>query len=190
MQNEFLHNIQHVKIHGLSEIDIELHLGNDCDYREDYSNTIRDIFLEELDIDGHRIFHSIGRTMETNTTRALLSKQNEIVYSTILSDLDTWLCARFIDANYNVAFRSSAEVGIFNSTIDQRKTQNQVKLNAYASRIAKRFLSDNPNEDIEYFDTAPTLSLKRSTNLTHADASDATSMLIHHLDARLHMEIN
>jgi hypothetical protein len=41
MQNEFLHNIQHVKIHGLSDIEIELHIGNDSKYGEDYSNIIR-----------------------------------------------------------------------------------------------------------------------------------------------------
>jgi hypothetical protein len=40
-QNEFLHNVQHVEIHGLSDIDIELHLGNDCEDGEYYLNTIR-----------------------------------------------------------------------------------------------------------------------------------------------------
>jgi hypothetical protein len=104
IQNEFLHNIKHVEIHGLSDIDIELHLGNACDNEEGYSNTIRELLRDELDISGQRIFNSIERTMKANITVALFSKQNEILCNTILSDLDTWLCAKFIDANYNIAF--------------------------------------------------------------------------------------
>jgi hypothetical protein len=59
MQNELLHNIQHVELHGLSDIGIDFHLGNDCNDREDYSNSIRELLLDELDIDGQRILHSI-----------------------------------------------------------------------------------------------------------------------------------
>jgi hypothetical protein len=35
MQNECLHNIKHVEIHGLSDIDIELHLGIHDEYCKD-----------------------------------------------------------------------------------------------------------------------------------------------------------
>jgi hypothetical protein len=101
-------------------------------------------------IDGQHIFHSIERTMKADTTRALFPKQNEIICNTILSNLDTWLGATFIDANSNVSFRNSAEVRISTSTIDQRKNQNQVKFNAYASRSAKIFCSENPNQAIEF----------------------------------------
>jgi hypothetical protein len=89
MQNKFMHNIKHVKIHGLSDIDIELHLENDCDNGEDYSNITRELLLNKLGIDGHQIFHSIEHTMKADTTRALFSKQNEILCNTILSGLDT-----------------------------------------------------------------------------------------------------
>jgi hypothetical protein len=71
MHNKFLHNIQHVEIPCLSEIDIEFHLGNDCDDREEYSNTIRELLLNELDIDGNWIFHSIEHTLKADTARAL-----------------------------------------------------------------------------------------------------------------------
>jgi hypothetical protein len=47
MQNEFLHSIKHVEIHGLSNIDIELHLGINDEDGEDYANSIREILLEE-----------------------------------------------------------------------------------------------------------------------------------------------
>jgi hypothetical protein len=46
MQNEFLHNIKHVEIHGLSDIDIELHLGINNEDGEYYANSIREIILE------------------------------------------------------------------------------------------------------------------------------------------------
>jgi hypothetical protein len=35
MQNEFLHNIQHIEIHVLTDINIDRHLGNDIDDGED-----------------------------------------------------------------------------------------------------------------------------------------------------------
>jgi hypothetical protein len=93
MQNEFLHNIKHVEIHGLSDIDIELHLGINDEDGEDYANSIREIVLKECDIDGQRIFHSIGCTMMIDTFRALFSKHNEILCNSILSDIDNWLKA-------------------------------------------------------------------------------------------------
>jgi hypothetical protein len=154
MQNEFLHNILHVKIHGLLDIDIELYLGNDSEDGDDYSNIIRELLIDELDTHDQRIFHAIERTMESDTICALFSKHNKILCNTILSDLDTWLCSKFIDTNNNVSFSRSAAVHNFTSTIDQRKTRNQVKFNAYASRIAKIFCSGNPNEAVESVYTA------------------------------------
>jgi hypothetical protein len=97
MQNEFLHSIKHVEIHGLSYIDIELHLGIDNDEGEDYTHSIRYILLEECDIDGHHIFHSIERTMIADTSRATLSKHNGILCNSILSDHDNWLSAKFME---------------------------------------------------------------------------------------------
>jgi hypothetical protein len=73
-------------------------------------------------------------------------------------------------------FCNSAEVRIFTSVIDQRKTQNQLNFNAYASRMVKRFCSDSPNEAIESFGTVPTWSPKQRINLTDADAEAATAI--------------
>jgi hypothetical protein len=104
MQHEFLHNIQHVKIHGLSDIYIEFHLDNDSEDGEDYSNTIMELLLNKLDIHSQRIFHAIERTMKPDTTRALFSKHNEILCNTMISELDTWLYSTFLDANNNESF--------------------------------------------------------------------------------------
>jgi hypothetical protein len=175
MQNGFPHNIKHVEIHGLSDIDIELHLGINNEDGEDYANSIREILLEECDIDGQRIFHSIERTLKADTSRAIFSKHNEIMCNSILSDLNNWLSAKFVDTNNNIAFRESVSVQVHTSTIDQRKSQTQVTYNAYASRIAKRFCSENPNEASESFDTAPNRTPKWRINLTYADAAATSS---------------
>jgi hypothetical protein len=84
--------------------------------------------------------------MKADTTRALFSKWNEITCKSILSDLDSWLSIKFGDALHRVAFRKEADIRVFMSTVEQRKTQDQVKFNYYASRIAKRVCSDKPNE--------------------------------------------
>jgi hypothetical protein len=139
MQNEFLHNIQHVELHGLADIDNELHLGNDSDDGEDYSSSIRDLLLDKPDINDQRIFHSIERTMKADTTRALFFKQNAILCNSILSDLDSWLSNKCDEAQHRVTFRKESDVRVFISTVEQRTTQDQVKFNAYASRITKLF---------------------------------------------------
>jgi hypothetical protein len=100
----------------------------------------------------------------------LFSKQNKDQCKVILSNIDNWLCSKFIDANNNLSFRQSPEVRVFTSTIEQRKTQNQVKFNAYASWIAKRCCTENPNEATESFDTAPDSMPKCRIILTYAAA--------------------
>jgi hypothetical protein len=171
MQNEFLHNIQHVEIHRLADIDVELHISNDSNNGEDFSNTIMDLLPEEVDSHGHLVFHAIERTMKPDTTRSLFAKQNDAQCNAILKDIDNWLCSKFIDAKNNVSFRHSSEVRLFTSPVYQRKTQHQVKFNAYETRIAKRFCSENPNEAVESFDTAPNRMPKRCINLTYTAAA-------------------
>jgi hypothetical protein len=84
--------------------------------------------------------------MKADTIRALFSKQNENLCNYTLSDCDTWLNIKFGDDMHGIAFRKEADVRILISTAEQRKTQDQVKSNDYASRISKRSCSDNPNE--------------------------------------------
>jgi hypothetical protein len=98
MQNEFLHNIQHVEIHGLADIDIDIHLGNYIDDGEDVSNSIREIFLEASDNNWEHLFHSIERTIKSDTIRAIFTKQNQDACNKILNDSDAWLSSKFIDA--------------------------------------------------------------------------------------------
>jgi hypothetical protein len=182
MQNEFLHNVKHIEIHGLSDINVELHLVTDSDDGEDYANSIRELLLEECDIDGQHIVHLIKSMIKSDTSRAIFSKQNEILCNSILSDLENWLSSKFTESNNNIAFCKAAAVLVHTSTVDKRKSQNQVNYNAYASRIAKRFCSENPNGAVESYDTSPNRTPnrtpKRRINLTYADAAaNATPML-------------
>jgi hypothetical protein len=59
---------------------------------------------------------------------------------------------------------------VFTSTIEQRKTQNKIKFNAHAHRIAKSCCPVNPNEPAEQFDTAPSRTPKRCINISYATA--------------------
>jgi hypothetical protein len=79
MQNEFLHNIQHAEIHGLADIDIDRHLVKYMEDSKDISYSIHEIFLEASDESGQRLFHSIERTMTSDTTRPIFTKQNKML---------------------------------------------------------------------------------------------------------------
>jgi hypothetical protein len=170
MQNKLLHTIKHFEIPGLADIDIDRHLGNDMDDGEDISNSIRDIFLEASDESGQHLFHSIERTIKLDFTRAISTKQNQNACNEILNDIDTWRSSKLSDSQAPIAFRAHSSVKIFTSTIDQRKSQHQVKFNAYAQRIAKRICYVNPNEPDEYWDTAPLMIPKRHINVSYAAA--------------------
>jgi hypothetical protein len=166
MQNNFLRNIQHVEIHGLADIAIDRHLGNDMDDGEDISHSIRGIFIEASDESGQHLFHSIKRTMKSDTTRSIFTKQNQSACIEILNNIDTWLSSKFSDSQAPITFcsRSHSTVKVFTSTIDQRKSQHQVKLNAYAQRIAKRCKPD------ESYDTATPSITKCRINVSYAYA--------------------
>jgi hypothetical protein len=159
MKNEFLHNIKHVEIHRLSDIEIEPHLGINDEDGKYYANSIREILLEECDIDRQRIFHSIERTTKADTSIDLFSKHNDILCNSILSDLDNWPKAMFEDANNNSAFRKSISIRVHTSTVDQRKSQTQVKYNAYASRIVKRLCSKSSMKPLSPSTLPPTAPL-------------------------------
>jgi hypothetical protein len=170
MQNKFIHNIKHVKIDRLSDIDLECHTGNDSNDGEYYSNNISELLVDKAGKQGQQLFHAIECTMQSDTTHALLSKQNEDQFKLILSDIDNWLCSKFIDAVNNLSFHQSPGVRVSTSSIEQRKTKNQVKFNAYSSRIAKRFCTENPNEATDSFDTAPDRMPRFHINLTYVAA--------------------
>jgi hypothetical protein len=93
--------------------------------------------------------------MKSDNTRAIFTKQNQHACHKILNDIDTWISSKFSESQATIDFQPHSPVKVFTSTIDQRKSQHQVKFNAYAQRISKRFCSINPNESGESFDTSP-----------------------------------
>jgi predicted component of type VI protein secretion system len=114
--------------------------------------------------------------MKDDTIHALFSEQNEILCNSILSNLDAWLTTKFSNAMHRLAFRKESDVRIFISTVEQRKTQDQVKFNSYVSRIAKRLCYDNPNKATETFDTAPAGYHKIRINITYDDVAATTTI--------------
>jgi hypothetical protein len=68
IQNECLHNIRHVEIHGLADSDMDRHVGDDIDDGEDISNSIREILLNATANNGLRLFHSVKRAMKSDNS--------------------------------------------------------------------------------------------------------------------------
>jgi hypothetical protein len=108
--------------------------------------------------------------MKSYTTTAIFTKQNQDACNKILNDIATWFSSKFSDSQSPIAFRAHSSFKVFTSTIDQHKSQHQVKFNAYAQRIVKRFCSVNPNEPDELFDTAHFRITKLRVNVSYAYA--------------------
>jgi hypothetical protein len=70
------------------------------------------------DDNGERLFHSIERTMKSDTTRDILTKQNQDALYEILKDIDTWLSSKFIDAQSCISFRAHQSVKVFTSKMN------------------------------------------------------------------------
>jgi hypothetical protein len=138
IHHELLHNVHHVEIHGLADIDIDRHLGHDLDDGEDLTNSICEILLDACDDNGLHPFHSVERTMKYDTVQSVFSKQNQDECNAILNDLATLLSAKCINGDTITAFRAQHAVHVYISTIEERKPQHHVKLIAYAKRIATR----------------------------------------------------
>jgi hypothetical protein len=85
LQNEFLHNLHHIEIHGLADINLERHLGNDMNDGEGTSNSIRELVLYITDAEGQTLFHSIEHTMKSHTVRAIFTQQNQSECNEILN---------------------------------------------------------------------------------------------------------
>jgi hypothetical protein len=134
---------------------------------EDISNSIMELLLDATDTEGQRLFHSIEHTRKSDTIRAIFTQQNQSGYNKILNDPDTWLSDKFTDASVATIFHKHQEVKAYTSTIEQRKSQYQLKFDAYVKYIAKQLCSVNTNEPDESFDTAPNRMPKRRINLSY-----------------------
>jgi hypothetical protein len=126
--------------------------------------------MDEVDVEGEPIFHSIERTMKYNTSRVLFTEPNQDLCSFILNDIETWMANKFEHSEYPTAYHQYHHIKIFTTTTDQRKSQQQVKFGAYAKSLVKKFCAVNPNEATEDFDSAPSRPEKRRINVSYATA--------------------
>jgi hypothetical protein len=90
MQNEDLRRTKHVEMHNLSHIDKDISLGYDTT-GEIINSTIRQMLMDEVDVEGEPIFHVIERTMKNKTDRAPFLEPNNNLCMTILDDLEIWI---------------------------------------------------------------------------------------------------
>jgi hypothetical protein len=92
------------------------------------NSSIRQLLMEELDVEGEPIFQSVERTMKDNTYRVLFTEPNQELCQHILEDIGTWIANRFEHSDDPTAYRQDHHVKIFSTTTDKRKSQQQVKL--------------------------------------------------------------
>jgi hypothetical protein len=78
------------EVHYLCHIDKEISLGYDTT-GESISSTIRQMLMDEVDVDGDPICHSIERTMKEDMNRAIFLEPNNDVCMDILEDMEGWL---------------------------------------------------------------------------------------------------
>jgi hypothetical protein len=144
-QNEYLRHIKHVEMHNLYHIDKDISLGYDTTW-ELISSTIHQMLMDEVDVEGEPIFHTIERTMKNDTNRALFLDSNNYFCMTILDDIEDWMVQKFEHSDDPTDYRENGHVKAFATTIEQRKSQQRVKFGAYAKLMVKKFCSSNPNE--------------------------------------------
>jgi hypothetical protein len=81
IQKEDLRNRKHVKMHHTCHIDKEISLDDDTT-GEPISSTIRQMLMDEVDVEGEPIVHSIERIMKADTNRALFLEPYNDIYWT------------------------------------------------------------------------------------------------------------
>jgi hypothetical protein len=119
------------------------------------NSSIRQLLMDEVDVEGEPIFHSVELMMKDDTNRVLFTEPNQDLCSSILNDIERWMANKCEHSDDPTAYRQDHHIKIMSTTMDQRKSQQQVKFGAYAKSLVKKFCVVNPNEATEDFDYAP-----------------------------------
>jgi hypothetical protein len=147
---------KHVEMHNLCHIDKDITLGYD---------KISQTLMDEDDVEGEPVFHAIERTMKNDTNRALFLDSNNYLCMKILNDIEDWMAHKLEHSNDPKNYRENEHVKAFSTTIEQRKSQQHVKFDAYAKHMVKKFYSSNPNVATYEFDYAPSCPEKLRISL-------------------------
>jgi hypothetical protein len=130
------YKIRHIEVHHLCNIDKEIPMGYDTT-DELLKSSIRQLIMDEVDVEGEPIFHSVERTMKDDTNRVLFTEPNQDLCSFILNDIETWMAYKFEHSDYPTAYRQDHHIKIFVTTTYQRKNQQQFKFGACHSVAIK-----------------------------------------------------
>jgi hypothetical protein len=104
MQNEHIRHTKHVETHHLCHIDKEISRG--CDTAgELISSTVRQMIMDEVDVEGDPILHSIKRTMKEDTNREIFLEPNNDLCMAILEDIEGWLAQKFEHSDDPTTYR-------------------------------------------------------------------------------------
>jgi hypothetical protein len=92
--------------------------------------TIRQLLMDEVDVEGEPILQPIEHTTKDDTDHALFTEPNQNICKHILDDIETWIKHKFEHSDDPKAYRENDNVKIFATTTDQKKNQQQVKIGA------------------------------------------------------------
>jgi hypothetical protein len=167
MQNEYLYKIKHNEIHNICHIDAEISMG--CDTTGEVLNTtIRQLLMDEVDLELEQLFQAIECTTKEDTDRALSTEPNQDICKYILDNIEIWMEHKVEQSDQPKAYRKNDNVKIFTTALNQQNNQQQVKFGAYAKSIVKKFYDVNPNEATDNFDYAPSRPEKQRITVLHA----------------------
>jgi hypothetical protein len=91
------------------------------------NSSIRQLLMDEVDVEGEPISQSVERTMKDDTNRVLFTEPKQDLCRFILDDINTWMANKFEHSDDPTAYREDHHTTIFSTTTDQRKSQQQVK---------------------------------------------------------------
>jgi hypothetical protein len=104
IQNEYLHKIGHIEIHNICNIDKEVSMGHGTP-GELINSTIRQILMDEVDVEGEPIFKSVERTMKDDMDRVLFTEPDQDLCKHILKDIETCMAKKFEHSDDPTAYR-------------------------------------------------------------------------------------
>jgi hypothetical protein len=82
--------------------------------------------MDEVDVEGGGVFHSIERIMKADMNRALFLEPNNDLCMTILEDIEGWLAQNFEHSDDPTVYRENEHVKVFMSITEHRKSQQHV----------------------------------------------------------------
>jgi hypothetical protein len=78
------------------------------------------MLMDEVDVEGDPVFHSIKITMKEDTNRAIFLEHNTDLCMTILENIEGWLAQKFEHSDDPTVHRDNEHVKVIIPTTEQR----------------------------------------------------------------------